>query len=230
MTVNLTSFRSIRGLTNWLVRFSIVMIILFVIEKGTEFFVLLTGTIDNEAYTISDSIGTVIFIISVPTIFLIFFWFYRTTKNINSFGAKHVNSPGMAVVWWLIPIMNLWKPYEVAQQAWRVSDPEIKLNEGTEWRKVPSSNIINLWWILGLITVFGTIVVGNIGSGLIAQHNIIDPEQAVEALSMSLNVALIGLPLLVTCIISIIFFILMVRKISIWHELKASTSTSNIEK
>jgi hypothetical protein len=130
----------------------------------------------------------------------------------------------MAVVWWLIPIMNLWKPYEVAQQAWKVSDLETKLTEGTEWRKVPNSNIINVWWILGLITVFGTIIVGNIGSGLISQYNVIDPEQAAEALSMSLNVALVVLPLLVTCIISIIFFVRMIRQISVRQELKSGTS------
>lgn len=225
MTIDLTSYRSIGNLTDWLVRFSIIMIILYVIEKATEFYLILIGTIDNsQTFTVSDVFCTFIFIVSIPTIIIILFWFYRATKNINSFGAKYVNSPGMAVVWWFIPIMHLWKPNEVAQQIWRASNPEIKLTEGMEWRKVTSSNIIKIWWVLGLICVFGIIVVGNIGSGIISQYNIIDPEQAEQSRLMSLIVNLVTIPFLILAIISTIYFIRVVRQISTWQELKSGVS------
>lgn len=221
MTLDSTIYRSIGNLTDWLVRFSIVMILLSIISMAAEFYVTLSGAIDELQFTIADIIGTISFIISIPIIIIVLVWFYRATKNINSFGAKYVNSPGMAVVWWFIPIMNLWKPHEVAQQIWRASNPEIKLTEGTEWRKVPSSNIITIWWVLGLVSILGAIVVGHVGSGLISQYNTIDPEQAAGARLMSLYVNLVTIPIVVISIISTIYFIRMIRQISKWQYLKS---------
>lgn len=221
MTLDSTLYRSIGNLTDWLVRFSIVMIILSIISMAAEFYVTLSGAIDESQFTIANIIGTISFIISIPIIIIVLVWFYRATKNINSFGAKYVNSPGMAVVWWFIPIMNLWKPHEVAQQIWRASNPEIKLAEGTEWRKVPGSNIITIWWVLGLVSIFGGIVVSVVGSGLISQYNIIDAEQAQESLLMSLYVSLVTIPFVVISIISIIYFMRMIRQISTWQYRKS---------
>jgi len=217
MTIDSTLYRPIGNLTDWLVRFSIVMIILSIISMAAAFYVTLSGAIDESQFTIADIIGTISFIVSIPIIIILLVWFYRATKNINSFGAKYVNSPGMAVVWWFIPIVNLWKPHEVAQQIWRASNPEIKLTEGTEWRKVPSSNIITKWWVLGLVSIFGAIVVGHVGSGLISQYNIIDPEQAQESILMSLYVNLVTIPFVLISIISIIYFMRMIRQISTWQ-------------
>ena len=221
MAINSTSFRSIGNLTDWLVRFSVVMIIISIISTAAEFYVTLSGAIDESQFTIADIIGTISFVISIPIIIIVLVWFYRATKNIYSFGAKYVNSPGMAVVWWFIPIMNLWKPHEVAQQIWRASNPEIKLTEGTEWRKVPSSTIIKIWWVLGLVSIFGVIVVDHVASDLISQYNTIDPEQAEEARFMSLYVNLVTIPFVVISIFSIIYFMRMIRQVSTWqyHEL-----------
>jgi len=219
--MDLTSYRSIGNLTDWLVRFSVVMIIISIISTAAEFYVTLSGAIDESQFTIADIIGTISFVISIPIIIIVLVWFYRATKNIYSFGAKYVNSPGMAVVWWFIPIMNLWKPHEVAQQIWRASNPEIKLTEGTEWRKVPSSTIIKIWWVLGLVSIFGVIVVDHVASDLISQYNTIDPEQAEEARLMSLYVNLVTIPFVVISIFSIIYFMRMIRQVSTWqyHEL-----------
>jgi len=221
LTIDLTSYRSIGNLTDWLVRFSVVMIIISIISTAAEFYVTLSGAIDESQFTIADIIGTISFVISIPIIIIVLVWFYRATKNIYSFGAKYVNSPGMAVVWWFIPIMNLWKPHEVAQQIWRASNPEIKLTEGTEWRKVPSSTIIKIWWVLGLVSIFGVIVVDHVASDLISQYNTIDPEQAEEARLMSLYVNLVTIPFVVISIFSIIYFMRMIRQVSTWqyHEL-----------
>jgi hypothetical protein len=31
-------------------------------------------------------------------------WYYQATKNIQSFGTKKITSPGMAVIWWFVPV------------------------------------------------------------------------------------------------------------------------------
>jgi heme/copper-type cytochrome/quinol oxidase subunit 2 len=89
------------------------MIILSVISTAATFYQTLSIGYDQQPDKIS-IIDIFTTIISILLTVIVLFWFYRATKNINSFGAKYVNSLGMAVVWWFIPIMNLWKPYEVA--------------------------------------------------------------------------------------------------------------------
>jgi heme/copper-type cytochrome/quinol oxidase subunit 2 len=75
--------------------------------------------------------------------------------------------------------------------------------------------------VLGLVSIFGTVVVGIIGSGLSSQYNIIDPEQAQESRLMSLIVNLVTIPFVVISIISTIFFIRMIRQISKWQYRKS---------
>lgn len=60
----------------------------------------------------------------------------------------------MAVVWWFIPILDLWKPHSVAQQIWKASNPQIILSNGIEWKNSPRSNVIILWWVLFLLSIF----------------------------------------------------------------------------
>ena len=212
MTIDSTLYRPIGNLIDWLVRLSIAMIIFSIISMAATFYVTLSGTIDDTQWTIADTIDTIIFTISTPIFIIFLVWFYRATKNINSFGAKYVNSPGMAVVWWFIPIMNLWKPHEVAQQIWRASNPEIKLTEGTEWKKVPSSNIITIWWVLGLVSIFAAIVI----------DVVFDPEQTQDPLSMSLYQNIVTIPAVVVSIISIFYFMRMIRQISVWQDRKST--------
>jgi ABC-type phosphate transport system permease subunit len=108
--------------------------------------------------------------------------------------------------------MNLWKPHEVAQQIWRASNPEIKLTEGTEWKKVPSSNIITIWWVLGLVSIFAAIVI----------DVVFDPEQTQDPLSMSLYQNIVTIPAVVVSIISIFYFMRMIRQISVWQDRKST--------
>lgn len=68
----------------------------------------------------------------------------------------------MSVIWWFIPIAFLWKPYSVAQQIWKASKPGIKLTEDTEWRKVPGSNIVKIWWILGIFAILIRVLTGTL--------------------------------------------------------------------
>jgi len=113
MNMDLTSFRSIGNLTDWLVRFSIIIIVLSVISIAADFYESLSSGFDDSKISITEIIGTLSTMISILIIIIILMWYYRATKNIHSFGAKEVTSPRMAVLWWFIPISDLWKPYKL---------------------------------------------------------------------------------------------------------------------
>lgn len=163
-------------------------------------------------------VDQVIWIIFIVRSIMILFWYFRANKNIHAIGAKEVTSPAMSVIWWFIPIAFLWKPYSVAQQIWKASNPKIKLTEGTEWRKVPGSNIVKAWWILGILGFLirflaGSFLAPAFGQFEFTPHYVEEPNFFYEGfLILSTNIP---------GIFSTVYFIRMIKQISIWQGLKA---------
>src|SRR4030095_562216 len=156
MTMHSKSYRSISKMTKWLVMLSIATIVIALINTGA-FFALNYRTRDAQLQgtdLVFLIIAALILVIGIVALIVTLYWFYRANKNIHAFGAKDVSSPIMAVVWWFIPILDLWKPHSVAQQIWKASNPQIILSNGIEWINSPRSNIIILWWVLFLLSIF----------------------------------------------------------------------------
>jgi hypothetical protein len=167
-------------------------------------------------------VGQINLIIDIVSGIMTLFWFYKANKNIHAFGAKEVSSPAMSVIWWFVPIAFFWKPYSVAQQIWKASKPEIKLIEGTEWRKVLGSDIIKIWWVLGILAVLirisaGTFLAPAFGQFLFEPHYV----EEHNLLSEGFLILLTSIP----GIVSIVYFIRMIKQISAWQELKAGSKS-----
>jgi heme/copper-type cytochrome/quinol oxidase subunit 2 len=114
------SFRSISKITKWLVILSIATIVIALINTGA-FFAINYQTRDVQLQStdlVFLIIAALILIIEIVALIMTLYWFYRANKNIHVFGANEISSPIMAVVWWFIPILDLWKPHSVAQQIW----------------------------------------------------------------------------------------------------------------
>lgn len=212
------SFRSIGKVTDWLVRFNIVLIIVMVISSvATIYITLSTGFV--EVLSIFSVIGTISAIVSFLEIITRFIWYYRATKNTHSFGAKTVTSPIMAVIWWLIPIFFLWKPYNVTQQIWKASNPEVVLTEGNEWRKSPSSKMIKQWWALYLISIAGAVIVLVIGYTSFGPQYYMQSAQIDQPLGSTLD--LLAIPFQAISIISVILFIRIIKQTAAWQYRKS---------
>jgi hypothetical protein len=197
------------------------MIIISAIEIVVNSYQTLFVNFNPQSDNVYAVIGIFVLILSILLTITLLFWYYRATKNIHSFGAKEVTSPRMAVIWLFVPIAFLWKPYHVAQQIWKASNPEIKLANGSEWKNVPGSKIIKLWWFLYLVSIFGSIVAG-VGSGIgfVALYNA-DPELFGESTQGTLIQSIISIPFLLLDIISTYYFIRVVTQISKWQYQKS---------
>ena len=218
MTINSTSFRSISNLTDWLVKFSIAMIILSIISVAASSYQAVSVEYDPQSDNIYAVIGIFTGIISILLGIILLFWYYRATKNIHSFGAKEVTSPRMAVIWWFIPIAVLWKPYQVTQQIWKASNPEIKLVNGTEWKNTPNSKLVKLWWFLTLASIFGSIAI-SLDSGVLLYNSTQDLFR--ESIQATLIESIVTIPFLILGIISTIYFIRVIKQISTWQYQKS---------
>jgi len=132
------SFRPIGEISKWLLNTIAALIVINILYLIVPIFqnleYLIRGTMAITAiwsesfdYFLGIILGVIAFISTILTLI----WFYKTNRNIHAFGAKDLSSPKMAVLWFFIPFLNLWKPYVVAQQIWRVSNPQTVIIKGT---------------------------------------------------------------------------------------------------
>jgi hypothetical protein len=79
-------------------------------------------------------------------------WFYSAYKHLSELAVQGLqHSPAWAVGSFFVPFLNLVRPYQVAQEIWKASDP----NQGSgpaAWQQGSSSVAIVLWWLLWLAT------------------------------------------------------------------------------
>jgi hypothetical protein len=83
--------------------------------------------------------------------FLFLRWTYLAYKNLVAFGTNGLMyTPGFAVGYFFIPIVNIYKPVQVFIEIWNASDPAY-LQGSSEWRKAKVPGVIPFWWLSWLI-------------------------------------------------------------------------------
>jgi len=103
---------------------------------------------DNREWSISLA-GLIVFVVSA-IIFLI--WVHRVNKNLHAFDKPQLRfSPGWAVGWWFIPIMNFFRPYQIMSEIWKASKPDLD-PDLKDVRGSPTSAIVGWWWASYLIS------------------------------------------------------------------------------
>lgn len=86
----------------------------------------------------------------------------RATRNARVLGSPMSMSPGWAVGYFFIPIMNLWKPYQAMKEIWQGSDPD----PAVDALRVRVPALIPWWWGTYLGHWLGTGVIGNVNAYL----------------------------------------------------------------
>jgi hypothetical protein len=119
-----------------------------------------TGAVSIAEAAASDSrqqvIGTLQFLLFLPTCIAFLVWFHRVHKNLPSLGARQLKyTPGWAVGGFFVPFLNLIRPLQVMREVWHRSDPS-----GLERGRTPSGPsirnrlatpaLIGWWWALFL--------------------------------------------------------------------------------
>jgi hypothetical protein len=110
-------------------------------------------------FAVWEGIGTVAYLLCAA---MFIPWFAMAYGNLRRLGVQHMRwSNGWAVGWWFVPIMNLFRPKQMANDVWRGSEQGADV--GSErWRLLPVSPVVHWWW--GLYLAGGA--VAGIGSAL----------------------------------------------------------------
>jgi hypothetical protein len=81
-------------------------------------------------------------LVFVLTVIFFCLWVWRAAKTVRRLGITvSVESPGMAVWVFFIPIVWWWKPYAVVRTLWQVA------MEPNDWDNVAITQALPLWWI-----------------------------------------------------------------------------------
>lgn len=84
-------------------------------------------------------------------------WLYRAEVNVRALGAEDMMvSPGWAVGWFFVPLVQLVMPFVAVRELWKASATP------RDWQLGASSPVIALWWACWL----GSVISGNIAFAL----------------------------------------------------------------
>ena len=71
-------------------------------------------------------------------------WAFRANKNVRALGVSHMRfTPGWCVIWFFVPIMSLFKPYQAIKEIYIHSNPE--LSEPPRYES-ESVQLVGWWW------------------------------------------------------------------------------------
>tara|TARA_B100000963_G_scaffold197151_1_gene171554 strand:- start:64 stop:813 length:750 start_codon:yes stop_codon:yes gene_type:complete len=75
-------------------------------------------------------------------------WIYRANYNVRCLGATRlIFTPGTSVIWYFVPIANLWKPYQAMKEIFIKSH---NLNENVD--KINNApSFFALWWFCWIV-------------------------------------------------------------------------------
>jgi hypothetical protein len=95
--------------------------------------------------TIAAVVLLVDFVVCVITFLM---WLHRAYDNLPALGVTDRRwSPGWAVGWWFIPIMSLFRPYQLVKEVWQASAP----TASPAWRNQALPDFFRWWWGLLLL-------------------------------------------------------------------------------
>jgi hypothetical protein len=79
-------------------------------------------------------------------------WKYLAYKNLRASGVQGLkHSPGGAVGWYFIPIVNMIKPHKVMQELWKATF----YADGTKnWKSKKNNWMITCWWLAYIVSLW----------------------------------------------------------------------------
>jgi Domain of unknown function (DUF4328) len=94
-----------------------------------------------DALDRSGVVGIVVAAVYLGAIVMWLVWQHRGQANLHALAIPGLTfSPGWAVGWWLIPVANLWKPFQTVRELWKASGGD------ETWWRIATWPLIGWWW------------------------------------------------------------------------------------
>ena len=101
----------------------------------------------SDTYLASDGLYFIVALVQlallVATGVVFLMWVYRANKNLRALSGVAMRfTPGWSVGWFFVPIMSLFRPYQVVRELWHVS-------HGAE---AEGHAVVRWWWLLFILS------------------------------------------------------------------------------
>lgn len=165
-TTDIKQFKTISGRNRWVFWIFGILLVLTIIAFFSDLLEaqLLQRVIAGEAVTETEIasndtrqaiVGTAFAALALASAVVFLMWIHLAHKNLSSLGASNLRfTPGWAVGWFFVPIMGLFRPYQVVSEIWKASSPNVNMADSNSWRNIATSPIVGLWWALFLISAY----------------------------------------------------------------------------
>jgi hypothetical protein len=95
----------------------------------------------------------------LATVVVFLSWLYTAAANLPRLGVRSPRfSPGWAVGWFFVPVVNLVRPYQVLRDVWANSEPPRRESGDPNPRGVRGPLVIKLWWACCLLSLLPWLV------------------------------------------------------------------------
>ncbi len=106
------------------------------------------GTISDEQIALNDGriamLGYMRIGLLIVSVIAWLPWLWRAYRNLQLVGSRQTDvSPAWALGYWFIPIINLFKPYQIMKELWSRS---AQRNAPGFNRNLPDPSLVGLWW------------------------------------------------------------------------------------
>jgi hypothetical protein len=163
--VQIQPYRSARPRANWVVGLLAFWIVLGLISLLSSFMQLQLlnrveagEEISTEEANANDTREAVIGIaqigLYVATVVVYLMWLHRARKNLEPLGALGAQySPGWSIGAWFVPILNLFRPYQIVQEVYKGSAPrDGGSSSNASWQFQPGSHLVGWWWAAWIVS------------------------------------------------------------------------------
>jgi hypothetical protein len=143
--------------TRWLIGLTVaanVLSIVFLVKQRSLLDqgagnISLTDWNANEARI--GAVATVELLLFVTAGILFLRWLHLSYRNLRELGTNGLRvTPGWAVGYWFVPVLNVWRPKQILDDLWKATDEKADEWDGA-WRHVPPSPLVGGWWALSVI-------------------------------------------------------------------------------
>jgi hypothetical protein len=109
----------------------------------------------NDSQILALVIRVLLTLVVLITAVFFSIWIYRAHKNLKALGANGLKySPAWAVGGFFVPLLNIFRPYQVVTEIWKASAKGARRGDGTNWKFEQIPAYISLWWGLWLFSGF----------------------------------------------------------------------------
>jgi hypothetical protein len=164
--------------------------------------ILRADTVSDGEVTASDTFVQLTAVLEIAVMIacavLFLSWLHRVVANGPALGGRELRyTPGWAVGWWFVPVLNLVRPFQVVAEAWVVSARDPGAGLGL---------LLPAWW--------GLFILGSVVSRFLVVRTGGDDVTALR------NAAIIDIVASVVLVVAALLCVVMVRRLTERQELR----------